>query len=134
MCETEMLENSQYNIDSKKTDLSETASVAFGKLHINIIKQENSYVFHLTNGKVSVLIIDSNTKCSQLPRKYRNCDMVVIKDTPPDDIGEVFADSAAICTYEEIAEQKMASMFETYSLRTQTIKVTMDNYLKIKKV
>lgn len=132
--DTRLFDKDRYNITGETTDLRQTSSISIGKLNIDIFRQENSYVLHLTNNKVSVLIIDSNTDCSLMPRNLRDCDTVIIQDSAPDDVEEIFANGAIICTYDTLVEKRTASVFDTYSLTKQTIEITMNDYLIMKKV
>ena len=69
-----------------------------------------------------------------MPRNLRDCDTVIIQDSAPDDVEEIFANGAIICTYDTLVEKRTASVFDTYSLTKQTIEITMNDYLIMKKV
>lgn len=133
LSDTSAYENMQYDIDGKKFNIAETKSVKFKNITVKIINQQNNCALYLTNGKVSVLILDSGIDCSLLPEQYKKCSLLAISDAPPSGLDEITAEKAVICTYEKQAEQITAQSFDTYSIKGEYLRVFLNDKLKIQK-
>lgn len=133
LCDTKALKNSQYNIDSKKIDITATNNITFGKLTVKIIRQQNNFALYLTNSKVSVLILNSNIDCSLLADDYKKCDLIVIDNEPPLNVEQLSTDRAVVCSYDNDAKQSIAQRFDTYSLTSESYRIFINNKMKIKK-
>lgn len=123
-----------YDLSGKTINISENANVNFDELDVEIIKQEDSDVFYLTNRYVSVLIIDGQTCCEKLPRKFKNCDVVIVNDTAPIDVSELYPEKAIVCTYDKATEQTMANLCPTYSALANPIEISMSKKISITEV
>ena len=123
-----------YDFKGNLIDVSNSNIISFGELDIEIIKQENSCVYYLTNRKNSVLIIDRQTCCEILPEKFKRCDVVIIDDIAPEDVNELSPKNAIVCTYDETTEQTMANLCSTYSVIANPIEIIMGNKLHITEV
>lgn len=133
LCDVKALENTPYNIDGKKIDINTVDNIAFGDLNIKIIHQQNNCALYLTNGKVSVLILNSDIDCAQLENDYKNCDLVVIDDKPPINIEQLSVKSAVVCSYNKEVIKSVAQKFDTYSLASESYRVFISDKIKIKK-
>ena len=134
VCDKKWTSDEKYRVDASVINIGDVSEIKFADINIKIARQEYSDVLYLTNGRVSVLIIDRLTDCSLLTNEFKKSDIVVVKDEPPENMNILSAKSAVICTYEKSAEKYAASLFDTYSLRTQAIEIEMNDILRVKKV
>ncbi|MBQ4156480.1 MAG: ComEC/Rec2 family competence protein [Clostridia bacterium] len=131
--ENVLYDYSKFKTDEKifenSTDISNGGTIHFDEFSIEIYKQKLTDVFYLTNGKVSVLIIDENTVCASLPKYMKKCNMLVVSDTPPIDVYEIKAESATVCSYDLFDTLVMSVYCPTYPLNSQSVEVEMGKTL-----
>ncbi len=121
-------------VSAKFSDISNGGCAKIDGFEFEIIKQQTSNVFYLTNSQVSVLIIDRNTDCLALPDFAKTCDIVVISDSLPNNVDEIKANEAIVCDYDYETQAEMSKYCPTYSLVSQSLEIEMGKKLKVKAV
>lgn len=131
---TEKFDSLRYKIKGKTISINNCSYIKLGELRISFINQQNTTVLHITNGESSVLVLDENACCRQIPKKYTKCDTVLISKSCPVDIDFINAKQAVIFSYEEKDEQKAAELFDTYSLRKGSMTIKFDDKIALRGV
>lgn len=134
LIDTDSIDKDKYKISGSKENILDVDSVCINNLTLNIIKQQNSNSIYLTNGQVSVLIIDEHTDINGLPKKFKSCQTLIINGEIPNNLNKIHADNAIISTYEREEEIKSASELKTYNLRYGALQLDLSNEIKLKAV